>query len=104
MPNGVQPPERRLLTPTAGEYWPMDLTLDEERARLRREYAGWSNQAVLIHLNQLGMDPAFVDRYAMGGGTPERPFEPGFDARLRELLVDRVCPREWLDRRLREEG
>lgn len=95
MPNGVQPPGRRLLTPTAGEYWPMDLTLDEERARLRREYARLPGYVLRRRLRE----DHGVDVVAFLGA--ERAADQGA---LIDALVNAVCPRAWLDRRLREEG
>ncbi len=86
MPNGVQPPERRLLTPAPSDYWAMDLTLDEERKRLWYEYTMLSKDNVLVRLRDLGRDTA-----RLSGLTRDQ---------LVSELVDTVCPRAWLDRRL----
>jgi hypothetical protein len=87
------------MVPAPADYMACDRTINEERERLRREYSQWSNEAVIIRLRQLGLDPLYVDRAAMSHRVEELV---NFDRGLREVLVDAVCPRAWLDRRLRE--
>lgn len=78
------------MIPAPADYLAVDRTINEERERLRWEF-------LAMHVNTL------YDK-AIELGVPSDVRALGRTDRdaLIEAIVDRVCPRAWLDRRLKE--